>query len=110
MQLEHAFLYQVLRGHPEAVGFVTALGRISQVLDDLYDGDKPVTRPQLDETFWDLLVGLPANPFYRAHFAYLHPLVTASRRPSRRLGRAASTPPTSRHRSHRPHLVRLWCM
>lgn len=75
---EEAFLSQVLQGNGEAVDFCQRLFRVSQVLDDLVDGDREVTAGDVKLVFWDALVEIPANGFYQRHFSYLHPLVAAA--------------------------------
>lgn len=70
---ERDFLLQVLRGDQYAVAFCETLFSLSQVLDDLVDGDKPVGSTTVVNSFWDALIELPANPFYRMHEQYLRP-------------------------------------
>lgn len=71
---ERAFLQQVLLGDAEAVAFVEMLGLISQTWDDLVDGCPP-SAEMVNAAFWNAVVGLPSNEFYRAHFATLQPLL-----------------------------------
>lgn len=75
---EPEFLRAVLKGDEEAIAFITLLARLSQVLDDLWDRDRTLAREDLAAAYWDLLVALPANPFYRSHFETLHPLIAAT--------------------------------
>lgn len=75
---EHEFLVRVLCGDMAAVAMCEQLFRISQVLDDLVDGDKPVSDATIIKTFWEALIGLPANPFYRAHELTVRPLMAAA--------------------------------
>lgn len=75
---EHAFLRQVLQGSAPAVDFCETLFRISQTLDDIIDGDRPVTGDVVVSAFWQSLIELPANPFYRRHESYLRPLMAAA--------------------------------
>ena len=75
---EHLFLNQVLRECAPAVAFCEQLFRISQVLDDLIDKDKPVSDLAITKAFWLALIELPANPFYRQHEPYLRPLMAAA--------------------------------
>lgn len=74
-QDEHAFLQQALRQDAGAVAFCETLFRISQTLDDLIDGDKPVSGDVVVSAFWQALIELPGNPFYRQHELYLRPLM-----------------------------------
>lgn len=75
---EHLFLNQVLRECAPAVAFCEQLFRISQVLDDLIDKDKPVSEVTITRAFWLALIELPANPFYRQHEPYLRPLMASA--------------------------------
>jgi len=72
---ETAFLHQVLRGNRSAVEFCQSLFRVSQTLDDMIDGDKNITQNQVMSAFWQSLIEIPGNPFYRANEAYLRPMM-----------------------------------
>ena len=71
---EADFLQFALKGDSAAIDFCSIVFRASQVLDDLVDGD-PVSGEQVVETFWDIMVGLPQNPFYRQHVDTLVPML-----------------------------------
>ena len=75
---ERQFLVEVLRGDLSAVAMCEQLFRISQVLDDLVDGDKPVPAELIIKSFWEALIALPANPFYRQHESTIRPLMAAA--------------------------------
>jgi len=75
---EAQFLQQVLRGNQGAIQFCQQLFQVSQVLDDIIDGDKPLTGEQVISAFWKSLIEIPANPFYREHEPYLRPLMAMS--------------------------------
>lgn len=75
---EHAFLTQVLPQCPDAVAFCETLFRISQTLDDLIDKDQPVSDDAIVSAFWQALIELPGNPFYRRHELYLRPLMAGA--------------------------------
>lgn len=77
-QDEAAFLRSVLRNNEAAATYCEMLFRISQTLDDLIDKDKPVTDAALVRAFWEALIELPANPFYRQHEPYLRPLMASA--------------------------------
>ena len=77
-QNEATFLRSVLRNNEAAAQFCEMLFRISQTLDDLIDKDKPVTDAVLIRTFWEALIELPANAFYRQHEPYLRPLMASA--------------------------------
>lgn len=48
------------------------------IYDDLIDKDKPITDGDIHRAFWLANVEMPRNPFYRAHFDVLNPLVMAA--------------------------------
>ena len=75
---ERAFLQRVLQSHGPAIQLCEALFRISQTLDDLIDGDKPVTGELIFQAFWEALIGLPANSFYRQYEPFLRPLMASA--------------------------------
>ena len=75
---ERVFLQRVLQDHGPAILFCEALFRISQTLDDLIDGDKPVAGEAIYQAFWEALIELPSNPFYRQHEPFLRPLMAAA--------------------------------
>lgn len=75
---EPQFLDRVLLGHRPAVAFCQQLGAISQIWDDLVDGDKEVSSDEINAAFWRALVEVPANPFYQQHFTHLQPLIQAA--------------------------------
>lgn len=77
-QNEATFLRGVLRNNEAAAQFCEMLFRISQTLDDLIDKDNPVADTTLIRTFWEALIELPANPFYREYEPYLRPLMASA--------------------------------
>lgn len=46
-----------------AIAYCLAIGALSQALDDVVDGDKPVSAEELCRAFWVMLVDLPDNRF-----------------------------------------------
>lgn len=74
---EHEFLIEVLKGDIFAVDFCESVFRISQVLDDLIDKDKPVGDDEIIEIFWRAMIQLPNNEFYRRNFDILNPMLRA---------------------------------
>ena len=64
-------LREFLKGDEAAVAFVVRIFRALHVWDDLIDKDKNVTDDEIHSVFWDLLIALPADPFYRAHLHLL---------------------------------------
>lgn len=75
---EHDFLVEVLQGNMAAVAFCENLFRISQIWDDLVDGDKPVPTAAKNEAFWRALISVNENPFYFKHAQELLPLVRSA--------------------------------
>ena len=75
---ERVFLQHVLKDNAAAILFCEALFRVSQTLDDLIDGDKPVTGDAIYRAFWEAMIEIPGNPFYRAHEPMLRPLMAAA--------------------------------
>ncbi|SMB81398.1 hypothetical protein SAMN05660772_01835 [Pasteurella testudinis DSM 23072] len=75
-ETERNLLNEVLFEHPDAVEFCIALGRLSQVVDDLIDCDEPITKMDVVHAFHTALVTIPMNPFYRENIDALAPLLT----------------------------------
>ncbi|WP_110665213.1 hypothetical protein [Salinicola halophilus] len=75
---ERQFLSQVLQQNEPAVSFCEQIFGISQTLDDIVDGDKSITQGAIIHAFWQALIELPANPFYRANEMFLRPLLAQS--------------------------------
>lgn len=74
---QREFLLDVLRSDWAAVDFVETVGRLSQVWDDVVDGD--ISEDQIPETVNNMmhtaLFVLPNNPFYRQNFVALNPMM-----------------------------------
>jgi hypothetical protein len=66
-----------VRGDMEAARFCDQFFYITQVWDDLADGDRVRTPEDIDRAFWLALVELPGNRFYLRHGAELRTLVAA---------------------------------
>lgn len=75
---QHQFLMQVLAQNGHAVAFCETVFGISQTLDDIVDGDRAIAGTEVIQAFWDAMIELPANPFYRANETYLRPLLAQS--------------------------------
>lgn len=75
---EENFLTAVLKSHGPAITFCQTLFQISQTLDDLVDRDKPIDDLRIYLAFWQSLIELPGNPFYRQHELMLRPLMAAA--------------------------------
>lgn len=72
---EHEFLTDVLKGHEDAVSLCINLGEVSQVWDDLIDGDQELSHERINAAFIAMLTHIPANPFYQTYFPTLRPLI-----------------------------------
>ena len=75
MPTEDELLNEMLFKDKAAIGFCKAIFRISQVLDDLIDKDKPLTDEEVIKSFWAALVWLPQNPFYLENMHTLVPML-----------------------------------
>lgn len=75
---EQQFLADVLQGDRSAIDFCNTLFKISQVLDDLIDGDKPVNGLEVFDSYWLSLIALPTNSFYQKWSPELRPLIASS--------------------------------
>ncbi len=75
---EREFLQHVLKDHAPAILFCESLFRVSQTLDDLIDRDQPVTDDAIYQSYWEALIEIPSNSFYRANEITLRPLMAAA--------------------------------
>lgn len=78
MKARDAKLFEWFGGDVDAVELLKSLSIITELWDDLVDGDKPVTRARVDAAFFHALVRLPTNAFYIKHREYLTPLIIQS--------------------------------
>lgn len=63
----------------EAQGrLVFDLWRAASVWDDLIDGDVKVRGDDLHQAFWNLLITVPGNPFYRQYQDVLQPALAVA--------------------------------
>jgi hypothetical protein len=51
----------------EAARYLHMIGRVWRVLDDIYDGDYPITRKDVLEVIEYLLIEIPSNRFFNHH-------------------------------------------
>ena len=51
----------------EAAKYLHMIGRVWRVMDDIYDGDHPVTRGEVLEIIEYLLIDIPSNRFFIHH-------------------------------------------
>jgi hypothetical protein len=80
-EAEHEFISRILMGNEDAIRLANELFFVSQVWDDLVDGDdleNPVDPEKINRMMWVALVDIPCNPFYIRFFESLHPIVRAS--------------------------------
>lgn len=75
---EREFLQHVLKDHGPAILFCESLFRVSQTLDDLIDRDQPITDDAIYQSYWEALIEIPSNSFYRANEITLRPLMAAA--------------------------------
>ncbi len=74
-QIEQNLLNHWLKDNHDAVQLAQDYSIVSQIWDDLHDGDKPVTRAKVDYMMQLALVDIPKNPFFQAHYLELMPMV-----------------------------------
>lgn len=72
---EYHFLRNVLLDNTSAIEFCRTLCRIAQTLDDIIDADRSLSGSRVISAFWQAMIELPANPFYREHEPFLRPLI-----------------------------------
>ncbi len=60
-------LKEVADNDEHAFNYLVAMSKILRVWDDLYDGDKVVSKEDIDEVFCLLTFELGINPFFVAH-------------------------------------------
>ncbi|RBO54778.1 hypothetical protein DSD19_04535 [Rhodovulum sp. BSW8] len=58
-----------------AVQFIVTFSDVCEVFDDLWDGDKPVTRDDLSRTLFNCLAEIPINPFFDRFKQQLVPII-----------------------------------
>lgn len=75
MMTEKQLIHDALKGHADAIACMYVLIEASQTMDDIVDGDKPVSMEQKHALFWNLMVTLPNNPFYLTYAGRLQPVI-----------------------------------
>jgi len=75
---EQQIIAWALKDDPEAIAFCTMIFEASQVWDDLVDRDIPIEVEHINSAFWNLLVALPRNGFYRQHVDEITPIIMQS--------------------------------
>ena len=69
---ERDALMRWLKGNSAAADYVEMSCRIAHLWDDLIDRDKVVAISDINQGFFEALVRLPRNPFYKQHFEHLN--------------------------------------
>lgn len=72
-----AFFEKWFKGNTDAMRMTALLVEVAHTWDDLVDVDKPVPPVVAARAFRTLLLELPSNRFYRAHFENLQPVLLA---------------------------------
>lgn len=71
---ESDFVLKCVKGNAAAHSMIMQVFKVSQVLDDLVDKDKPVSDHEIFKAFHACLVAIPMNEFYQRYMHYLAPL------------------------------------
>lgn len=75
--LDRIELFQsILKGDREAALFVSMVYRVFHAWDDLIDRDKEIPDGEINMAFYMAMVNIPRNPFYRANFTELAPVIS----------------------------------
>lgn len=72
------YALEAAKGNTDAAQFLLDMVSVLHFWDDLVDRDKPVDDATIDDRFFTMLVALPRNPFYQAHFAALNTTLTTA--------------------------------
>lgn len=72
------FLTHIFGGDTPGARWVGHIFRALHVYDDLIDGDRPLTKEEIHQTFWTMLVSLPSDQFFQKHASALLPLIVNS--------------------------------
>ncbi|MGM0782864.1 MAG: hypothetical protein ACQEUM_01980 [Pseudomonadota bacterium] len=78
MYLKEDLLLKWMKGNSSAVEFLLMVMKISHVWDDLIDKDKPIEDDDVNKAFFDSLIRLPRNDFYRKNFDHLNSIMMNS--------------------------------
>lgn len=65
-------------GDVEAYKFLVLISRITELWDDIVDGDKELEASRINKVFFDAMILLPSDPFYMKHREHLTPLLIAA--------------------------------
>lgn len=61
-----------MKGDKSAADYIELVCNIAHVWDDLIDKDKEVSEDDIGKVFFEALISLPRNVFYRKHFDHLN--------------------------------------
>lgn len=59
------FMTHAFQGDTDAVGLMLSVARVADVWDNLIDGDKEVSKKDINDAFWLATVEIPRNPVFR---------------------------------------------
>lgn len=78
MYIKEEQLRKWVKGNASAVDFLLIVMKISHVWDDLIDKDKSLEDDVINHCFFDALIRLPRNEFYRKNFDHLNSIMMNS--------------------------------
>lgn len=73
-----ARLLEIFQGDVHATDLIAGCIQVTEVWDDLIDGDREVTRDQVTEAFTLALVEIPSNPLYAKYGAAIRVVLTGA--------------------------------
>ena len=72
---EQNLFHDVLKGNADAISMISDFSAVSQIWDDLIDGDKSVPKEAINNVFITLISTIPRNPFYQNNLSELQPIL-----------------------------------
>ncbi len=72
MYFEQEQMMRWMKGDSSAVECIELICNIAHIWDDLIDKDKELSGDTINRVFFEALITLPRNPFYRKHFDHLN--------------------------------------
>lgn len=73
---DRQYLMHVMKGDEAAVQLALDLTYVSNIWDDMIDGDKELTHADINTAFATALVGIPRNPFFQRFANDLLPVMS----------------------------------
>lgn len=61
-----------MKGNTSAVEYIEMMCNVAHTWDDLIDRDTVIRDEDINKVFFDMLIRLPRNDFYRKHFEHLN--------------------------------------